>query len=240
MTDRAGAAVAAIVQARMSSSRLRGKVLAELWDGRRTLDLVIERLGRCRELAAVALATSDGPSDDPVAEHASGLGVTVVRGPLDDVLERYRLATERVGCDAVVRITADCPFVDPGIVDRLVGIWREGLADYVTNVLEPRSFPKGLDAEVVSVQALRSAAAETTDPYDREHVTPFVRTRPERFPAEGLWLEPGRPEERVTLDTQDDLAALRALLGRLGPAAELTELLPTLGVAEWRLVRSPP
>jgi spore coat polysaccharide biosynthesis protein SpsF len=239
VTDRRDADVAVVVQARMSSTRLPGKVLEELHDGRRTLDLVIERLRRARELDAIVLATSDEPSDDPVVQRAGELGVAVVRGPLADVLERYRLAAAQIGPEAVVRITGDCPLVDPGLVDHLVHTWRSGRADYVANVFEPRSFPKGLDIEVVSTSALLTAAAEATDPADREHVTPFIRSRPERFAGQGLWLTPAHPEIRLTLDTPADLAALRALLATLGPAAALPEILRAVGIPAYRLADAP-
>lgn len=239
MADRRKAVVAAIVQARMTSSRLPGKVLAELHDGRRTLDLVIERLSGCREIAAIAVATSDQSSDDPVAGRARELGVVVVRGPLEDVLERYRLAADTVACDAVVRITGDCPLVDPDLVDLLVSIWRTGHADYVANVCEPRSFPKGLDVEVVSTAALRAAATEAGDAGDREHVTPFIRSRPDRFASAGIWLTPAHPELRLTLDTQEDLVRLRALFARLGPAARIDDILRSLGISGWRVAEHP-
>lgn len=239
MSVRRTAEVAAIVQARASSSRLPQKVLAELWERRRTLDLVIERLQRCRELAAIAVATSLDASDDPVAERAEELGVRVVRGPLDDVLERYRLAATDVGCDAVVRITADCPLVAPELVDHLVARWRSGSFGYVANVCEPRSFPKGLDVEVLSRDALMAAAAEAVDPADREHVTPFVRSRPERFAAAGVWMTPAHPDVRLTLDTPEDLVQLRALLARIGPSAGLAETLGAVGIDDWRLTDHP-
>jgi spore coat polysaccharide biosynthesis protein SpsF len=223
----------------MSSSRLPGKVLAELGIGRRTLDLVVARLRRAREVDAILLATSDEPSDDPVAARAKALGVPVVRGPLDDVLERYRLAAVAAECDAVVRVTGDCPLLAPELVDRLVAMWRSSGADYVANVLEPRSFPKGLDVEVVSTAALLAAAAETDEPADREHVTPFVRRRPDRFAADGLWLVPAHPDVRVTLDTEDDLAQLRALIARVGPDVALDGLLRAVGIDDWRLADRP-
>jgi spore coat polysaccharide biosynthesis protein SpsF len=239
VTTRRTARVAAVVQGRMSSSRLPGKVMTELTDGRRTLDLVIERLRRAQQPAMIAVATSKDPSDDPIAERAERLGVTVVRGPLDDVLERYRLTTVHLGCDAVVRITADCPLVMPELVDVLVDRWRAGTADYVANILEPRSFPKGLDIEILSREALLAAANEAQDPYDREHVTPFVRSRADRFPSEGMWLSPAHPDIRLTLDTPEDLAELRGLFRRLSVSVGLAEVLRDVGITAWRLADRP-
>ncbi len=226
--SRADSRVLAIVQARMSSTRLPGKVLEEL-GGTRVLDLVLQRLGEASELQGVVVATSADPGDDPVAGVAGDAGVPVVRGPLEDVLERYRLAAADHPCDAVVRITADCPLVDPDVVDLVVRRWREGDEDYVANVIEPRTFPKGLDVEVVSRGALDRAAAEALDPYDREHVTPYVRSRPEKFSQAAVVHEPSYGDLRLTLDTLADLEVLRALVDRVGPHARMAELITALG-----------
>ncbi|HUT77592.1 MAG TPA: NTP transferase domain-containing protein [Polyangia bacterium] len=226
--SRSEATVVAVVQARISSRRLPGKVLADI-GGRPALAWVFERLRRANELESVILATSDGSDDDPVAELGERCGVAVHRGPLEDVLGRFIGAVAPAGAEAVVRITGDCPLVEPALVDRLVRIWRGGDADYVANVIEPRSFPKGLDAEVVSVDALRAAAAAATAAADREHVTSFVRDNPDRFPARGLWMTPQMEAGRVTLDTADDLEQLRSLLPGLGLEAGLGAIVAALG-----------
>jgi spore coat polysaccharide biosynthesis protein SpsF len=220
----------AVVQARMSSTRLPGKVLADL-GGRPVLDWVVSRLRASRELAGVVVATSDEPEDDAVAEAAQA---RVFRGPLADVLARYAitarelesaLAARELGFEGLVRVTADCPLIDPAVVDEVVAEWRRGDADYVANVIEPRTYPVGMDTEVVSAAALLAADAEATDPYDREHVTPFVRSRPERFPQRAVTLDPPRPDVRLTLDTPEDLEHLRAVVAATGPDASLAELI---------------
>jgi spore coat polysaccharide biosynthesis protein SpsF (cytidylyltransferase family) len=228
--------VAVIVQARMTSSRLPGKVLKDLGPGT-TLELLVRRLGRLTETGAVVVATSVDESDDPVADLAGALGAHVVRGPLDDVLERYRLAASEVDCDGVVRITADCPLSEPEVIDRLVRMWREGdHLSYVWNTREPRSFPAGLDAEVVSRWALEEAATETRDPYDREHVTPFVRNRPARFPQQSLRLEPPVRTVKLSLDTSEDLATIRSFVERVGPDADFERILAAAGGGPSRMV----
>jgi len=214
----------AVVQARMTSSRLPGKVLAEL-GGRTTLGLLLERLSRARELDGVVVATPDEASDDPVAAAAREAGVEVVRGPVADVLERYRIAVEAHPCDAVVRITADCPLIDPAVVDLVVARWRSGSDPYVANVIEPRTFPKGMDVEVVHRGVLEEAAAEAVEPYDREHVTPFIRSRPERFPQARVEHQPSLGHVRMVLDTPEDLTFLRELVDRAGPSAGMEDLL---------------
>ena len=210
----------------MTSTRLPGKVIADI-AGRPALALELERLARAREVDEIAVATSDEATDDPVVALAETVGVRVVRGPLADVLERYRLAGEALGADAIVRVTGDCPLIDPAVVDAVVECWRGGAADYVANVIAPRTYPVGMDTEVVSWPALRAAAAEATEHYDREHVTPFLRDRPDRFPAERLDLAPALGDLRLTLDTSDDLALLRAVAGQVAdPAtADLHELI---------------
>jgi len=226
--------VAVIVQARMSSTRLPGKVLMDLGPGA-CLEVMCRRLERLESTDAVVIATSTDPSDDPIAE--AGLPFDVVRGPLSDVLERYRQAADGLGADAVVRLTSDCPLVEPSVIDRLVAMWRTGDAlDYVWNTREPRTFPDGLDAEVVSRSALDAAAAETAEPYDREHVTPFVRYRPDRFPQRDLRLEPPVREVKLSLDTSEDLEAIRAFIGRVGPDADLDAILAAAGAGRTRLV----
>jgi spore coat polysaccharide biosynthesis protein SpsF len=220
--------VAAVVQARMTSTRLPGKVLALIGE-QPSLRLQIDRLRRARELDALAVATSADPSDDPIVDLCREMEIAVFRGPLFDVLERYRLAGETLGAEGIVRLTADCPFIDPAIVDRVVARWRAGNEDFVANCVEPRTYPVGMDTEVVSWAALRASAAEATDPLDREHVTPFVRARPERFPAARVDLEPSYGNVRLTLDTPADLALLRDVASRVPAHAELAEILEALG-----------
>ncbi|MDQ3721277.1 MAG: hypothetical protein M3350_10945 [Actinomycetota bacterium] len=229
MSSRSEAQVAVIVQARMSSSRLPGKVLMDLGPGT-TLELLVARLRRVDQATDLVIATSEERSDEPVVGAAEALGVKVARGPLHDVLERYRAAGQEVGCDAVVRITSDCPLAEPTVIDRLIAMWRaDERLDYVWNTREPRTFPDGLDAEVVSRAALEAAAAETKEPYDREHVTPFVRDRPERFAQLALGLESPARDVKLSLDTPADLGTIRALVERLGPDPALERILTAAG-----------
>jgi spore coat polysaccharide biosynthesis protein SpsF (cytidylyltransferase family) len=219
----------AVVQARMSSRRLPGKVLARLGE-QTVLELLLRRLARARELDEIVVATSTEPSDDPVEREAERLSVRVVRGSLTDVLGRYLEAAAATGADAIVRITADCPLMDPDVVDLVVREWRDSGADYATNTLEPRSYPDGLDVEVVTAAALRRAGALAGDPFDREHVTPYIRHHPETFSIKGVHLDPPLGEVRMTLDTPADLEALRRLLDEVGPDATMDDVLKALGL----------
>lgn len=209
----------AVVQARMSSSRLPGKSLAQI-AGRPSLALLLARLRRAETLDRIVVATSEGADDDPVAAVAAGAGAEVVRGPLDDVLARFVLAAE--GHDGpVVRITADCPLADPALVDAVAGALAAApSAAYASNV-EPRSFPKGLDVEALNAAALRELDAEVTDPELREHVTLAVRRDPERWPR--VAITSGRDDLadlRWTVDTAEDLERVRALAEAAGERVE--------------------
>lgn len=176
MFTEAGMATA-VLQARMSSSRLPGKVLKPLL-GQPMILRQIERLRRCRRLERIVVATSDHPSDDLLAAILAKAGLEVVRGPLDDVLGRFVKVIETLGLTGeMVRLTADCPLADPDVIDTCIALRREGGFDYATNGRQ-RTYPRGLDVEVFTVEALRRAAVEATSDYDREHVTPWLY-RPE-------------------------------------------------------------
>lgn len=201
-----------VVQARMRSSRLPGKVVADL-DGRPMLAFMLNRL---RPLAVhqLVVATSDLPTDDPVAEVATASGANVVRGSELDVLDRFRLTLEHFPSEAVVRLTADCPLVDPAVVAAVIERHRATDADYTSNTLL-RDFPKGLDVEVMSASALRTAASEASDSDEREHVTPFLYRRPERFRLVALRGPLPCGNERWTVDTSEDLERIRRMVAGL-------------------------
>lgn len=206
--------VVCAVQARMGSTRLPGKVLADL-GGRPMLRFILDRL-RHVVVDRLVVATSTRTEDDAVAEVARAAGVEVVRGSESDVLSRYCAVLDAFPADAVVRVTGDCPFVDPEVVHGVIDLHLRRGADYTSNVL-PRTFPKGIDVEVVAGVALRLADAEAVDPGEREHVTPFVYRRPERFRLANLANPDQLGEERWTVDTPEDLALAREVVDRLGP-----------------------
>ena len=217
----------------MSSTRLPGKSLADI-GGEPALALLLRRVGRAGSLGAVYVATSDEEMDDPIATLASELGVGVGRGPREDVLARF-LGVLGAYDGPVVRITGDCPLIDPEVIDATVELYRgtPGCA-YASNV-EPRFFPDGLDVEVVDADALRAIAAAPLSAADREHVTTAIRADPERFPAATLIRDEDLGELRWTIDEADDLAFVRALVERLGARrydAPLQEILEA--------VRTPP
>lgn len=209
--------VVAIIQARMSSTRLPGKVLMPL-AGRPVLGHVVERIRQCRSISRIVVATSVDPSDDAIEAWCQGQGVACYRGSLHDVLDRYHQAARAHGADAIVRITADCPAIDPAIVDEVVDNFIAGGYEFYGLAGE---FPDGLDCTVFAASAIARAWRETTLPSDREHVGPYIERHPEWFKSGGLHKFSGLSHLRWTLDEPRDLALLQAVFDELdhGPGA---------------------
>jgi glutamate-1-semialdehyde 2,1-aminomutase/spore coat polysaccharide biosynthesis protein SpsF len=208
--------VIAIIQARMGSSRLPGKVLLEI-GGHPILWHVVRRLRKARSIDKVVVATTTAPADDAIAEFCSARGVACFRGSEADVLDRYYRAACAFGADVVVRITADCPFVDPAIVDRCVGIFWEDNYDYVSNTLTI-AYPDGMDVEVFSRSCLDQAWREARLSIEREHVTPYIRTSG-KFRLGAFTCDFPLPQLcadlRLTVDEPRDLQFADALLSQL-------------------------
>ena len=201
----------AIVQARIGSQRLPGKVLADL-AGAPLLARLVERVRAARTIADVVIATPDGPGDAAIRALAADLGAGCFAGSEDDVLARYAGAAARFDADPIVRITADCPLIDPALIDACVGRFLDGGWDHVSVGGE---FPDGLDTEVVAASALARAHAEARLRSEREHVTPFVWKRPERFRCTTVVFPEPRGGCRWTVDEPRDLAFVRAVYARL-------------------------
>ncbi len=220
----------AIIQARMGSTRLPGKVLMDL-GGRPVIAWVVRAARAAVGIDEVWVATSTLAADDVVARWCADNDVPVHRGSEHDVLDRYAGAMAASRADVVVRITADCPLLDPEVVAQTVRMRPIMGAVYASNV-DPRTWPKGLDCEAMTAEALAVAAREATLPYDREHVTPFIRNNRARFPAANLVSPlPDLASERWTLDTPDDLAFLQAV-ALLLPADRAPSLLDVLAALD--------
>jgi len=202
----------AIVQARTGSSRLPGKVLADL-AGAPLLARMLERVRACGRLAGIVVATTDRPADDPIVALAEGLGVGVFRGSEDDVLARYADAAERFDADPIVRLTGDCPLIDPAIVDRVVETFLATPGCHHASL--GGEFPDGLDTEVIDARALRRADADARLPSEREHVTPYVWNRPAVFRCVRVPFPKKLGTRRWTVDEPADLAFVRAVYARL-------------------------
>ncbi len=197
----------------MGSRRLPGKVLADV-GGQPLLALMLDRIRTQPELHPV-VATSTLERDDPIAALAVDLGVPLVRGAEQDVLGRFATALQLHPATDIVRLTGDCPLMDPAIIADAVRLHRELRADYTSNVF-PRTFPKGLDVEVIRSTALHRADAEATAPAEREHVTPYLYRHPELFQLANLRSGRQLGDERWTVDTAEDLEVVRGAVQDLG------------------------
>jgi spore coat polysaccharide biosynthesis protein SpsF len=212
--------VVAIIQARMGSTRLPGKVLKDL-AGATVLERVVSRLRRCRLVSEVVVATSAEQADDAILNECQRLGTDVFRGSEQDVLDRYYRAAQQARAEVVVRITSDCPLIDPGVSDKTIQAFLSERPDYASNALE-RTYPRGLDTEVMTFDALKSAWTEARQAYQREHVTPFLYQHPERFKLLSVKGDRDYSQCRWTLDTPEDLEFLRAVYARSFEGEDLT------------------
>lgn len=208
-----------IIQARMGSTRLPGKVLLPL-NGKPVLEFVVRRASAAARVARVIVATSDLPGDDEIEKWCKENDVPCVRGSSDDVLARYLRAEQQYPCENIVRITADCPLVDPGIIDSLLALHEATQSDYTSNEVPP-TFPVGFDSEVVKAEVLRNVGQIATLKSHREHVTLYVRENTDKFKVTNLDSAiAGAKQIRLTLDRVEDYEVLKALIEKL-PADEM-------------------
>jgi len=197
----------AVIQARTGSSRLPSKILLRVLD-RSLLELMLERVRAARELDEVVVATTSLPIDDPIRDLARQLDVACVSGHPLDLLDRHLQAAQAAEADAVVKIPSDCPLIDPRVIDQVVSAYRRDADryDFVSN-LHPATWPDGNDVEVVSRRVLEEAHREAQRGYEREHTTPFVWDRPERYRLGNVAWSTGlnlAESHRLTLDYPQD------------------------------------
>jgi spore coat polysaccharide biosynthesis protein SpsF len=208
----------------MASSRLPGKVLLDI-GGEPMLVRVVERVRRARTVHAVGVATTSDPSDDPVAELCQSRGYPLWRGSQFDVLDRYYQAARQFRADVIVRVTADCPVIDPAVIDHTVEVFFEAGVDFAANRLPPpvkRTYPIGLDTEVVTFAALERAWREATEKYQREHVMPYFYDQEGRFNIKVVHTDPDYGSQRWTVDTPQDLELLRQIFAHLDNRDDFT------------------
>jgi len=204
--------IVAIIQARMGSSRLPGKILMDL-GGKPMLSRVIERVQQSRLVTSVVVATTTEPKDDQVEKFVkeNHRDVMVYRGSEHDVLDRYYQAASAVHADAIVRITSDCPFIDPAVIDQIIEAFETSGSDYAANILDTRTYPRGLDAEVFSFAALEKAWKVATDHDSREHVTLFIKKHPELFTGVNVTYAKDYSGYRWTVDEPADYQMAKAV-----------------------------
>lgn len=206
--------IVAIVQARMGSTRLPGKVMKKI-NGTPLIELLLERLSKTESLDSIVLATSHQPENLALIRHVQEKGFQVEMGDENDVLKRYLRAANKHDTDIVVRITGDCPLVDSKLVDAVIEKYKSGNYDYVSNI-NPRSYPKGLDIEVFSVQALQIAFDMATDPFEREHVTPYIRAGLQ-FTQDNLRHKNDYSDRRWTVDELSDFIVIEKVFAHFYP-----------------------
>lgn len=203
----------AIVQARMGSTRLPGKVMRPI-GGKPMIDLLIARLQRASSIDHIVVATSSQPENRPLVDHLRQSGIDCFEGSETDVLERFHLAAKSANADVVVRITGDCPLVDPALVDAVVDRLESSGVDYASNV-SPPTYPDGLDVEAFTFAALERAATSATSPHDREHVTPFLRNG-NGFSSAGIANDEDLSSLRWTVDELADFRVVERVFSHFG------------------------
>lgn len=229
--------VVTVVQARTGSTRLPGKVLLPLL-GQPLLLRMVERLHAARLAGVVVVATTTDLVDDPIEALCLAEGIPCFRGHPTDLLDRHLRAAQWLEADAVVKIPSDCPLIDPAIVDRVIGhfLRRPGRYDYVSN-LHPPTYPDGNDVEIMTMAALQTAWREAGRDFEREHTTPYLWERPERFRLGNVAWETGRNlahTHRWTLDYHEDYLLIQAIFEALYPANPLFGLADILALLQRR------
>ncbi|MEH2199671.1 glycosyltransferase family protein [Nostoc sp.] len=216
--------IVAIIQARMGSTRLPGKVMKQLC-GQTVMAHVICRVQASPLVDEVVVATTTSLVDDVIVAEAERCGVKWFRGSEEDVLERYYLAAKKYSADVVVRVTSDCPLFDSEVLSQMLEYFKtetvEGLKiDYLSNCLN-RSYPRGLDAEVFTYEVLEKAFEKAQKPYEREHVTPYIYEHPEKFSLHNQTNDEDISHYRLTLDTEDDWILIESIYTNLYEDSEI-------------------
>lgn len=209
--------IAIIVQARMTSTRLPGKVLKTVM-GKPLLEYLVERLRKVKLADKIIIATTINNTDEPIVELCKKLDVLCFRGSEGNVLSRYFYAAGMYNAHTVVRITSDCPLIDPNVVDNIIGFYLRNKKryDYVSNTLK-RTFPRGMDVEVFDFKLLSEAFNETDLSYDCEHVTPFIYRQPQRYRVHNISYIQDKSFYRWTVDTKEDFELIEVILNSIYP-----------------------
>ena len=205
--------IGCIIQARLGSTRLPQKVLLKLDKENSTLFYVVNQLKNSKRIDEIVVATTDLKEDSLIEEKVKNLGIACFKGNEKDVLDRYYNCAKEFGIDIIVRITADCPLIDPEIVDKIIDDFDSDKEDYISNTLK-KTFPKGLDIEVFTFEALKRAWTESKFPSDREHVTNFIRNN-STFKNKNYENKENYSEHRWTLDRKEDLEFIREIIKRI-------------------------
>lgn len=209
--------IAAIIQARMGSSRLPGKVLKEI-KGKPVIHYLIERLSYSENIDKIAIATTDSEKDDPIVQFCIDNNVVYYRGNEDDVLDRFYQAAKTINADIIIRLTGDCPLIDPQIIDNLINIFKEEENDHMSL---GSSYPEGLDVEILMFSALEDAWKNAKLKTEREHVTVYLWSNPDKFNSKSIEYTKDLSNYRVTIDEPEDFIVVEQIINALYKENEL-------------------
>lgn len=206
--------IGCIIQARMGSTRLPGKVLKNLDSDKTVLDYVIQQLRNSKLIDKLVIATTDLEEDEVITKHARVIGIEYFRGSSLNVLDRFYNCAKKFSFSTIVRITADCPLIDPQIVDLVIKKFKEQSYDYGTNCF-PRTFPYGTEVEVFSFNALERMWKNATMPYEKEHVTPYIKEHNEEFRIFNIKNKKDISNYRYVIDVINDLQLVRKIVSNI-------------------------
>lgn len=204
-----------VIQARMSSTRLPRKVLKPVM-GKPLLSLLLERVRRVHAAHSIIIATSTNPADIAIEKFCHEEKIPVFKGSEDNVLDRYYQTALQFPCEAIVRITSDCPLIDPSIIDEAIHLFIQQQVDYVSNTLK-RTFPRGMDVEVFSFKSLEESVKMATKSAEKEHVTPYIYQHPEKFKLHNFTYPTDISSYRLTVDTPEDFLLITKIYETLYP-----------------------
>lgn len=222
--------VSLIIQARMNSTRLPGKIMMPIM-GRPVLEYQLERLAQVRNINNITIATTTNTADQSIVNLANKLGFNYYRGSELDVLGRFYCTAKEIGANIVVRCNSDCPLIDPEVVDHIIKNAINSKYDYVSNILRP-TYPTGMHVEVFSFDVLERAYLGAIDPIEREHVTPYIYRRPEIFLMKNIELNKDLSFHRWTLDYSEDLEFITRIFEYLYPNKPLFSMSDVLRAIE--------
>ena len=206
--------ITCIIQARMGSTRLPGKTMEKITKDKRVIDFVVEQLKFSKIIEKIIVAIPDSIEDDVTYNHLLSKKIQTYRGSLKNVLDRYYLCAKNISSSVIVRVTADCPLIDPEIVDKVITKFIKNKFDYVSNT-HPRTFPYGTETEVFSFNALEKAWNETRNDFDREHVTPYFYKNPNKFSIGNVIQEKNQSNYRWTIDYNEDLELVKYIANNI-------------------------
>jgi len=213
----------------MTSTRLPGKVLKQVL-GKPLLEYQIERLQRIKSVDEIVIATTTNDTDQPIVDFCNRLSVPYFRGSEEDVLARYHGAARQYNADIVVRITSDCPVIDPAVCEEAITYFIENKAQY--DYIRLEEYPRGLDTEVFSFKVLDECFREATDKPDREHVTPFIYRHPERYRIKHITCDEDYSHHRWTVDTLEDFELVKRIIEELYPVKKMFDFVDIINVIQ--------